>query len=154
MNLSPYDIVLILHSLLRWVVVIAGIVAAIKAIVGWSSDGDWGGIDRQLGLLFTISLDIQVLVGLILYFVLSPITTSNFSNFGEAMGNPTARFFLIEHIALMIVAVALAHIGSSLSRKAVSDHDKHRRAAIFYTLALIAILVGIPWAGRPLFRLG
>lgn len=149
-----YDVFLILHSLLRWIVVIAGVIAAAKAIVGWMQNQPWSTADRQLGLLFTISLDIQVLLGLVLYFVLSPVTTNNFSNFGEAMGNADVRFFLVEHIALTLAAVALAHIGSSRSRKAELDRDKHRLAAIFFTLALIAILIAIPWVDRPLFRLG
>ncbi|MFW6096644.1 MAG: hypothetical protein ACOC9Z_01140 [Chloroflexota bacterium] len=148
-----YDITLTLHNLLRWIVLIAGLLAAIKAIIGWMQNGPWGSADRQLGRLFTVSLDIQVLLGLILYFVLSPVTTTNFSNFGEAMGNADIRFFLVEHLALMIVAVALAHIGSSRSRKAELDRNKHRLAAIFFTLAMIAIVVSIPWA-RPLFRFG
>lgn len=146
---AVYNIFLTLHNLLRWLVLIAGVLAAIKAIIGWMQSQPWRSSDRQLALLFTISLDIQVLLGLVLYFVLSPITTNNFSNFGEAMGNADIRFFLVEHIVVMLLAVALAHIGSSRARKAEPDRNKHRNAAIFFTLALIAILAGTPWA-RPL----
>lgn len=148
-----YSIFLTLHNLLRWIVLIAGVLAAIKSIMGWMQSQPWTSSDRQLGRLFTISLDIQVLLGLVLYLVLSPITTNNFSNFGDAMGNADIRFFLVEHLALMIIAVALAHVGSARSRKAEPDRNKHRLAAIFFTLALIAIVVAIPWA-RPLFRFG
>lgn len=149
-----YDIFLTLHNLLRWIVLIAGVIAAIKAIIGWMQNQPWGQSDRQLGLLFTISLDLQVLLGLVLYFVLSPVTTNNFSNFGEAMGNADIRFFLVEHILVMLVALVLAHVGSSRSRKAEPDRNKHRIAAIFFTLALIAILIAVPWAQSPLFRFG
>ena len=152
--MTLYEVFLILHNIVRWIVVLAGIAAAVKAIIGWAGSRDWNSSDRQLGLLFTVSLDVQVLIGLLLYFVLSPLTTSNFANFGEAMGNPDTRFFLVEHIAIMVVALVLAHVGRSLSKKATADQDKHRRAAIFFTLAIVAILLAIPWAGRPLLRLG
>lgn len=147
-------ILLILHNLLRWVVLIAGVLAVIKAIAGWMGNRNWGSADRQLGLIFTISLDLQVLIGLLLYFVFSDITTSSFSNFGEAMGNSGTRFFLVEHSLLMIVALIFAHIGRSQSKKASPDVNKHKRAAIFFTVAIILILVAIPWTGRPLLRLG
>lgn len=151
--MTVYNITLILHNILRWVVLLGGIVAAVRAIVGWMGQRPWGAGDRQLGLLFTISMDIQVLLGLLLYFVLSPITTANFSNFGEAMGNADVRFFLVEHLALMLVALVLAHIGNSRAKKAGTDQARHRAAAIFFTLAVVAVLLAIPWTGRPLLRL-
>lgn len=152
--MTAYNITLILHNIVRWVVVLAGLAATIKAIIGWTGQRPWRSSDRQLGLLFTISMDLQVLIGLLLYFVLSPITTSNFSNFGEAMGNAGVRFFLVEHSALMIVALVLAHVGSSRAKKAATDIARHRATAIFFALALIALIVAIPWTGRPLLRLG
>lgn len=97
-------------------------------------------------------LDIQMLVGLILYFFLSPLTTAAFKNFGAAMSNPILRFFAIEHILYMIVAVALGHVGRTLAKKATEAVAKHRISAILYGLAVVVILLAIPWS-RPLFRL-
>lgn len=151
--MSGYTIILILHNIVRWVVLLAGVAAAVRVLYGWLANQQWGDLDNRLGMLFTISLDIQILLGLILYFVLSPITTSAFSDFGGAMGNASVRFFLVEHLAMMVIAVALAHIGRSLSRKADSDNSKHQRAAIFFTLAILLIIAGIPWGDRPLLRL-
>ncbi len=142
---TAYSISLTLHSIVRWFVLIFGILAAAKAIIGWMRGQSWAAADRQLGLLFTISLDIQVLLGLLLYFVLSPRTTQAFANFGEAMANADTRFFLVEHSLLMVIALVLAHIGRAQSKKASPDVNKHKRAAIFFTLALIAIIVAIPW---------
>jgi F0F1-type ATP synthase membrane subunit c/vacuolar-type H+-ATPase subunit K len=152
--MSAHTIILSLHSVLRWIVLIAGVAAAGRAIAGWIRQMEWRGLDRRLGLLFTVSMDVQVLLGLVLYLFLSPVTTGNFSNFGEAMSNPDARFFLVEHLVLMLVAVALAHVGRSRSQKAAEDKTKHARAALFFTLALVAILLAIPWGSRPLLRLG
>jgi len=144
-----YPIVLGLHNIMRWIVLIVGILATVRAFMGWLGKRPWTDRDNKLGLYFTISLDVQLLLGLLLYVVLSPITTAAFSDFGAAMADPTTRFWLVEHISMMIVAVILGHVGRTLSKKATVDTKKHQRAAIFFALALLAILAAIPWF-RPL----
>lgn len=148
-----YSTVLAFHNIVRWVVLISGLLAVGKAIIGWVGKKNWTDMDNQLGLIFTISLDVQMLLGLLLYFVLSPITTKALSDFGAAMADAGARFWAVEHIFTMIVAVALAHIGRSRAKKASSTISKHQQAAIFFTIAILAILTAIPWA-RPLFPIG
>ena len=100
-------------------------------------------------MFFTSSIDLQMLLGLILYFFLSSITREALRNFGAAIANPDLRFFSLEHLLYMLAAVVLAHIGSARSRRAEDPVAKHRQAAIFYTLSVIAILLGMPWF-RPL----
>lgn len=143
-----YPFVLGLHNIIRWAVLILGLLAIVRAFLGWTGKKPWTGLDNRLGLFFTISLDVQLLLGLLLYGVLSPITTGAFADFGAAMSDPSARFWLVEHIFTMVVAVVLAHVGRSLSKKAPTDVAKHQRAAIFFTLALLLVLAGIPWS-RP-----
>lgn len=140
-----YEIVRILHNLVRWAVLIFGVLAAGRALIGWFGRRGWLALDDRLGLFFTISLDIQALLGLLLYFVLSPITTENLSRFGEAMGNASIRFYLVEHSLAMLVALVLAHIGRSRAQKAPNPIARHRAAAIFYTLAILLIIALIPW---------
>lgn len=147
-----YDILLIIHNLLRWVVLILGLAAVVRGLAGWLGKQNWQPLDRRLGSFYTMSLDIQFLVGLLLYFVFSDLTTANLGNFGQAMGVPDLRFFLFEHPFTMLVAVILAHLGTVLARRADSDTAKFRRLAIWTLLSLLAILVAIPWE-RPLFRL-
>jgi len=140
-----YSLVLTLHSLVRWAIVIVGVVAVVRAWIGWRGGRPWAQLDDRLGLGFTSAMDLNLLLGLLLYFVLSPITTGAFSNFAEAMGNSGLRFYLVEHLSLMIVAVIVAHIGRSRSKKAASDAGKHKQAAIFFTLAMVLVLLAIPW---------
>ncbi len=102
-------------------------------------------------MLFTSALDLQLVIGGLLYFVLSPLTTAGFSDFGQAMGNAVQRFFLVEHGIIMIMAIVLAHIGSAVTKKASDDKQRYQRAMLFYSLALVLILLAIPWY-RPLFR--
>ncbi len=149
-----YTVFLTIHSILRWLVLLFGLFAIIRAWTGYSRRRPFEQMDNRAGMLYTMTLDTQVLVGLILYFFLSPITTAALQNFGGAMSNAPVRFFAIEHVLMMLVAVVLAHIGRALSRKGKDRKVQHRNAAIFYGLSLLVILLAIPWPflayGRPL----
>jgi len=145
------SITLILHSLLRWVVLLAGIAAVGRGFMGGKGKR-WTEADSRAGLLFITVLDLQFLIGLLLYVFLSPTVRTAFLNFGGAMKDPMLRFFAVEHIVGMVVAIALAHIGRARTKKAVTDDKKFRAAVIFYTLAMIVILLSIPWPGMPAGR--
>ncbi|HJR59247.1 MAG TPA: hypothetical protein VJ813_07615 [Vicinamibacterales bacterium] len=140
-----YGLTLLVHSWLRWAVLAAGLIAVVRG----------GSRDERAGKWFTILLDVQLLVGLLLYFALSPVTGAALDDFGGAMKVPQLRFFAVEHVFGVLIGTALAHVGRARVRKARDDR-KARVAAIFYGLALLAILASIPWpglpAGRPLFR--
>lgn len=150
---AALNVTLVLHNVLRWIVLIAGLLAAGRAILGWRTDREWTRLDNRLGLLFTVSFDIQVLLGIVLYLFLSPITTGGFSDLGAAMGNSEVRFYLVEHSLGMLLALVLAHAGRAAAKGAHATSTRHRRAAIFFSIAVILILAMIPW-GRPLLRLG
>ncbi|MER2597899.1 MAG: hypothetical protein ABTQ73_00070 [Caldilineales bacterium] len=140
-----YNVVLLLHSLLRWVVVVVGLVALFRALSGRSGNRRWDQLDTQLGIAFTSALDLNLLFGLLLYVVLSPITSGAFKDMAAAMGNSVTRFFLMEHGVLMLVAVVVAHIGRSRTKKAASDQAKFKQTALFFGLALLIILLAVPW---------
>lgn len=151
-----YTFVLALHSLVRWVVLVLAVVAIVRAWWGWLGGKPWSGVQKGLNVGLVSALDLQLLLGLWLYAVLSPLTQAAFQNFGGAMKSGPLRFWAVEHIGLMIVAIVLAHVGQALSKRAPTDAGRYKRAAIFFTLALVAILVAIPWPGtevaRPLLR--
>lgn len=140
-----YSVVITLHSLVRWAIVIVGIVAVVRAFMGWRGNKPWTQLDDRLGLGFTSFMDLNLLLGLLLYFVLSPITTGALRDMGAAMGNSVTRYFAVEHILLMIIAVVVAHIGRSRSKKAASDGGKHKQAAIFFAISLVLVFLAIPW---------
>lgn len=140
-----YPVVLAIHNILRWVVLLLGVWALFLSYRGWLGKLPWSGSDRKTGVFFSAAIDTQVLLGLILYVFLSPITRSAFSDFGAAMSDPGARFFAIEHIFYMLLAMIFAHLGSALAKRATQDSAKHQRAALWYSLAMIVILVGMPW---------
>jgi hypothetical protein len=148
-----YPIVLSLHNLLRWVVLAAAIVAVLRALAGWLGRKPWTPASAGAGRLYTIVLDVQFLVGILLYGVLSPITRAAFANMGAAMGQRDIRFFVAEHAVTMILALAFAHMGKALAPKAPTDAGKWRRATLWYAASLLLILGGMPW-WRPLLRFG
>ena len=153
-----YSLILALHSILRWIVLILAVVAFVRALIGWLGKQEWTALDNRLGMLLSASMDLQVLLGFILYIFLSPLTTTALRDFGAAMSNETLRYWSLEHILLMIVALILIHVGRATSKVAEEATSKHKRAAIFFGLAMLAILIAIPWPflsyGRPLIRLG
>jgi hypothetical protein len=140
-----YQVILAIHNIVRWVVLILGVIVVIRGLVGWFGKREWSTMDRKLGVYFTSSIDVQLLVGLILYVFLSPITTSAFRDFGAVMSNDGLRFFAIEHAVIMLLAVVFAHLGGVYSKRASASKDKYKMAAIWYGLALIAVLLGMPW---------
>ena len=152
-----YSAFLIIHSVVRWVVVLAGLVVLARAISGITGRRDWKPSDNAAVKLFSISLDIQFVIGLLLYVWLSPFIRDAWADMAATMRNAPLRFFAVEHLTGMIVGIALAHIGKSKIGKAADAAAKHKLAAIFFGLAMVAILLSIPWpgtpGGRPLLRL-
>jgi uncharacterized membrane protein len=143
---------LLLHSWIRWAVLGLAPLAVGRSAAGLAGRRDWLPADDRVIRLFGITLDVQVLLGLLLYFVLSPITRGALSEFGEAMRISAWRFWAVEHGLGMIVAVALAHIGKVRARKATDPRKKHKTVLIFCGLALLAIVISTPWPGRPYGR--
>jgi uncharacterized membrane protein YphA (DoxX/SURF4 family) len=144
-----YEFILAIHNILRWVALVLLIVTTVFALIGWLGKREWAERDHKFGVFTTIALDTQLLLGLILYFFLSPKTTTALTDFGAAMKVADVRFFALEHALYMLLAVVLAHLGSALSKKATDSKAKFMRAAIFYGLALLFVLLGMPW-GNPL----
>jgi hypothetical protein len=153
--MTAYSVMLFLHSWMRWAVVITAVLVIVQAFRGWSGGVAWDATKARFASWFVNTTSIQLVLGLVLYGFLSPVTLQAFSDMGGAMKDSVTRFWAVEHMSVMLVAVALAHIGAGRIKKAADDQAKHRAAAIFFTLAIVLILLSIPWAGitaRPLFR--
>jgi hypothetical protein len=151
-----YTLVLDLHSWLRWLALVAGIAATVAAMSAPDSGRPHHRADTW-GMVFMMLLDVQLLLGLVLYLVLSPFTREALNDFGAAMKNAGLRFFAVEHVTLMLGAVLVAHLGRVLARKARTPEAKRGRLLLSFGLATLLMIIGIPWpglaAGRPLFRI-
>lgn len=151
-----YTALLVVHSYLRWVVLLLALVAVARAISGSSQHRPWTPTDETSSRWYVIGLDIQTLVGLVLYLFLSPFTMSGWEDIGATMRSAPARFIVVEHQVGMVAALALAHIGRLRIRRAFDSPRRHRTALVFYGLSLVVMLLSIPWpfmpGGRALFR--
>lgn len=129
------------HSGLRYVVLILILLAIYKAFT--AKDKPFTDGDRKIALFAMISCHVQLLIGLILYF------GNNWYSPPEGFMKVTMfRFFALEHLVAMILAIALITIGHSKSKKAESDKKKFKSIAVYYTIGLIVILASIPWPFR------
>jgi len=133
------------HNMFRWLVLIALVLTVVLAFAGWLGKKNWAKRDDITGMVLTIFMDIQFLVGLILYFFVSPITKAAFADFGAAMKNADLRFFAVEHILIMFIALVTVHIGRMRIKRIHADWKKHRAAVIWYGISLLLVLAAIPW---------
>jgi hypothetical protein len=131
------EFVLQLHAIWRWVLLIAAIIVLVKALIGWLGKRPFTKLDDQLGMAFTMIVDIQVLLGLILWLFHQP----GLQNLSQAMGNAALRFIVLEHPILALIALAFAHIGRSRSKKLTDATAKHRTSFVFYLLSLVFIVL-------------
>ena len=148
MNAQLYTVLVHLHSVGRWIVLILLLIAIFNSMV--AGKRPFIKSDNRTGLILTIFADLMLLIGLALWF-LGPrgynIAQTD-AGMGEVMKDPFSRFFVVEHFVGMLIAIILIHIGKAQAKKKISDQAKHRRTMIFYLIALLIILVSIPWPFR------
>ncbi|SDJ76063.1 hypothetical protein SAMN05421823_10139 [Catalinimonas alkaloidigena] len=151
-----YNFLLFLHSWGRWLVLIAAVWAIVRAYAGWKNRRPYLKADNTASVFFIAMVHSQVLIGLLLYFFASPYVSQAMSDFGGAMKNAELRYWGVEHIAMMIVAAVVAQVGRIRAKKADTPTRKHRQTFWFYLVAVLIMLLSIPWGlfnpKRPLFR--
>jgi len=135
-----------LHDALRWILLLSIVVVLVKYLIGWLGRKQWTQTDNMLGIVFTSLMDLQFLAGIVLYFFLSPVTKQAFADFGAAMKDSDLRFYAVEHITMMFVAIILVHIGRAKSKKAKTDVAKFKTAFIYFLIATAVIIAAIPWS--------
>ncbi len=142
-----YTGLLHLHSLLRWVILLFLLLALFKSLI--DRNKPFSNSHKRIGMVLTICCDLMLLIGLYQWFA-GPWGWKNIQNQGmsEVMHKSYDRFFAIEHAVAMLFAIVLVHIGRSYVKKNVSDSVKHNRTLLFFGLALLVILVSVPWPFR------
>lgn len=143
--MTAYEIFLQAHSGLRWLVLVLAVIVIVKSMMGMFGRPKYTKLDNILAASYVGTMHLQFLIGLILYLFLSPLTATAFQDFGAAMKNPELRFWAVEHLVIMLLAIVLAQVGRSISKKKPEDRIKFRFQAIFFALSLLFLVVGIPW---------
>lgn len=144
-----YDVFVFFHSIFRWLVLISLLYAIGRSIHGLISKRTYTKADSLARMLANTISHTQLLIGFTLYFVISPITQF-FIKSGSG-GNHEIWFFGIYHICMMLISIVVMTIGGSLAKRAGTDQAKFKTIAIYFSVALVLILLAIPWF-RPLFR--
>ena len=143
-----YTTLLSLHSVFRWLVVIGVIYTLYRAYSGMAGNKSFTTADANTRKYTVIAAHIQLLIGLAIY-LLSPLTQYFISNFGTAVKVREMRFYGMEHSIVMLLAIVLITIGSAASKKKDNDRSKFKALAIWFTIALILMLLMIPWPVSP-----
>ena len=144
-----YDIFVFIHSVFRWLVLISLLYAIGRSIQGLLSKRTYTKADSFARVLANTISHTQLLIGFTLYFALSPITGFFIKN--GSGGNHEIWFFGIYHIAMMFSSIVIMTIGGSIAKRATTDHSRFKTIIIYFSIALVLILLAIPWF-RPFFR--
>ena len=131
------------HSGLRWLVLGLLLYAIFNAI--GKNKSSYEKKDKMVNLFAMISLHIQLLLGLILYFISPKVSFAS-----GWMKDAALRFYGMEHLIGMLIAIVIVTIGRKMAEKQESPAQKNRKIAIWYTLGLVLIIASIPWPFRGL----
>ena len=132
------------HSLIRWILLVLLIITIFRSYNGWKNKRSFLPSDKRFALFTLIFSHVQLLIGFVLYMV-SPAVQMALPDMSAAMKDKILRFWSVEHISVMIIAIMIITIGYSLSKRAANDTERFRKLFIFFTISLIIILVTIPW---------
>lgn len=132
------------------------LISIFSAYRGWFLHKSYTQKDNLIRIITLIIAHTQLIIGLWLYFI-SPIVNYFMHNFKDAVHNRQIRFFGMEHVTMMITAIILITIGAAKAKRAVTDQQKFKTTAIWFTIGLLVILSSVPWSfspliSRPLFR--
>lgn len=145
-----------LHNLLRWIILVLLLVSIYKSFSGWKGQKAFAAGDKKIWLMTMIASHITLLLGLYQwllgrYGIFSFVMPEGVS----MMKDPYLRFFQVEHPVSMILAIVLITLGHGMAKKKVTDEEKYKKAFRYFILALLLILVAVPWPfreiGRPWF---
>jgi hypothetical protein len=144
-----YSILLATHSLMRWLVLASLLYSLFIAYRGWLYNKLFTKADGVTRLVTTTIAHVQLVIGITLYCV-SPVVSYFLHNYSKAVHERQIRFFGMEHITMMVVAITVITIGSSKAKRKTNDLEKFKTMAIWFSIALLIILLSIPWSFSPL----
>ncbi len=140
-----YNGLLHAHSGLRWLVLLFLILAIVNAATKMNGQKAYGASDKRVGLLALIFTHVQLILGLVLYFISPKVQFA-----GEVMSDKILRFYTVEHISLMLIAIVLITMGYSKAKRKAEDGQKFKTTFWYYFIGLVLILISIPWPFRGL----
>jgi len=151
-----YKYLILLHSYLRWFVLLSLIIALYRSFSGFFSNKTFTKRDNAVRHWTATMAHIQLMIGMVLYFQ-SPLIKHFLKSSNSAKEHFDFLFFGMIHSTLMLVAIVIVTIGSAMAKRKATDKEKFRTMLVWYTLALFIIFIAIPWpfspfANRPYLR--
>ncbi len=140
-------VVLLLHSWLRWLVVLALAGRTGLAGVRLAQGAPFEKIDRATSGITMGLVHTEILIGLLMYG-LSPLVRVAMSDMGAAMKDPTLRFFAVEHSTIMVIAAVVVTAAMVFARRAADDRRRHLITLVGFGLTLLLVVAMIPWPFR------
>ncbi|MFM7154519.1 MAG: hypothetical protein ACKOZV_10390, partial [Bacteroidota bacterium] len=134
-----------LHSYNRYLILAALVYVLYRSWTGWKGNRAFEKGDNTASVALLGLAHLQLVLGLVQYFGFSAYV--NFSDMAATMKNPITRYFSVEHITIMILAIAAVQVGRTLSKKAADDTEKHKKLAIWTTIAAVLVVVGLSMKG-------
>ena len=128
------------HSGLRWVAIILLLLAIVNAFTAKSFEKK----HKMINLFTMITLHTQLIIGLVQYF----ITSGKVKFFDGWMKEAAFRFYGMEHLMGMLIAIVLITVGYSKSKRGTTDSEKFKPIKLFYLIGFILIIASIPWPFR------
>ena len=139
-----YNFIQKFHSGWAYLALLILVVAVVNAAIGFFSKKEFTAKDRKIALFALIAIHIQLLVGVILYFV-SPNGMQMIKVVGMGGLTTESRLLALEHPLINIIAIVLITIGWSKHKKLIASESKFKTFSIFYGIGLLLILSRIPW---------
>lgn len=151
-----YQILILLHSSIRWLVVVSLLIALYRAGNGYFHYRSFTKTDNSIRHWTATIAHIQLMIGMLLYFE-SPLTAYFQKNFATAKNNSELLFFGAIHSSFMLIAIVVITIGSALAKRRGTDEEKFKTMLVWYLIAFLIIFIAIPWpfspfVNRPYFR--
>jgi len=140
-----YSILKFIHSYWAYLTLALLLIAVFNALRGKAAQKTFASNDLRISLFALIFSHIQLLVGLILYFISPWFAYWSDLGMGGVMKNSDARLYLVEHPITNLLALFLITLGWSLHKRQTQDTKKFSRIALFYGLGLVLLLSRIPW---------
>ncbi|WP_157364920.1 hypothetical protein [Winogradskyella endarachnes] len=140
------EILQFIHSKWAYLALLVLVLATFNALIKFFGDKEFDAKDFRISLFALITMHIQLLIGIILFFTKDYFSTiEQVGGMGELMKNSALRNLVVEHPLTMIIAVTFVTVGYSKHKKKLTSKPKFKLLAIFYTLALVLVLAKIPW---------
>jgi hypothetical protein len=155
-KITMYPTLLLLHSVVRWLVLLSLFYSIIRAYRGFTNNSLFSKKDNLVRHWTATIAHVQLMIGIVLYSQ-SPIIKYYWNNFTEGSKDLSTFFFGVIHMVLMLVAIAMITIGSAVAKRKQTDKDKFKTILFWFSFAVSIIFIAIPWpfsplANRPFFR--